>query len=152
MGGLMVPWGWWKIALHVEAEHQRASLTVLQKILTLQLHPYWRFGSDHYNFDANFPVVTTCCLLFCIIEYHSCTHWIPSTESQVEDILHPWRDVRSVGLKESRPKHIQCGCRVLRASCFGVSHLFSPSALSALSSNTMESLLNLSILNNLSVN
>lgn len=92
MGGLMVLWGWWKIALQVKAEHQRASLTVPQKILTLQLHPYWRFGSDHYNFDANFSVVTTCCLFFCIIEYHSCIHWIPSTESQVEDILHPWRD------------------------------------------------------------
>lgn len=75
-------------------------------------------------------------------------------ESEVEDILHPIRDIQSVrpvGLKEYSPKNTQSGFRVL-SSCFGVSQVFSPSALSALSSNTIKSLINLNNLHNSSVN
>lgn len=103
---LMLLWGCQSTVLHVEAEHLRV-LAVPQKILTLQLHLYLRFSTDHYNFGANLPAVTICCLLFCVIDHSSCMHWIPSTESPVQDILHPWRDiqtVRPVGLKESPPK------------------------------------------------
>lgn len=79
-----------KMMPHVETEHQTASLAVPQKILMLELHLHWGFSSDHDKLLKRIsqlsPLTAFCIALQSITGARTGSL---STESQVEDILHP---------------------------------------------------------------